>query len=137
MVNWEIASDYLCCNPMFHNHARHDCVLVKVSGGFGQPPKYMFAQLCFIFKCTVNATQYSMALIHPYDALPGTINQQRDREFRFHKLKAKPRASSEFILVESIVRGALVVEDYGTEGHFLVVDVVDADMWFRVKGMRS
>jgi hypothetical protein len=78
-----------------------------------------------------------MALIHPYDALPGTINQRRDRAFRFHKLKAKPRASSEFISVESIVRGALVVEDYGTEGHFLVVDVVDADMWFQVKNMRS
>jgi hypothetical protein len=37
--------------------------------------------------------------------------------------------------VESIVRGALISKDYGAEygDEYLVVDVVDFDLWLRLK----
>ena len=85
----------------------------------------------------VDGKKYSMALIHPYDAPVGTINQRRDRDLHFLKVGAKPHGASEFISVESIIRGALLIKDYGHEGHFLVVDLVDPDMWFRVREMRE
>jgi hypothetical protein len=57
--------------------------------------------------------------------------------FHFHKVLAKPRASSQFISVKSIVRGALLVQDYESQEFHLVVDVVDGDMWLCVKEMRA
>ena len=137
-MDWRLGVDYLRCSPEFHHHPRYDHVLVQVSSNEGDNQcKYIFARLCFVFQCSVDGKQYSMALIHPYDAPPGTVNQRRDRELHFFKLCAKPRASSEFISVESIVRGALVAEDYGTKGHHLVVDVVDPDLWLHVKELRE
>jgi len=40
-----------------------------------------------------------------------------------------------FISVESIVQGALLVKDFGAEygDEYLVIDVVDSDMWLRLK----
>jgi hypothetical protein len=135
-VNWELESDYLRCSPLFHNHPRYDCVVVKVSGGLGQPPKFIFAQLCFIFQCNVGTAKYHMALIQSYDALPGTTYRRRDNALRFHRVRSNPRGFSEFISVESIIRGALLVQAYGSAEEFLVVDVVDGDMWLRMKEMK-
>jgi hypothetical protein len=112
-------------------------VVVEVSGGLGQPSGYIFAQLCFVFSCNVGNKKYPMALIQPYDALPGTVHRRRDKLLHLHRVRSKPRGSSEFISVESIIRGALLVQAYGSSGEFLVVDVIDGDMWLRMKEIRS
>ena len=136
-VNWKLESDYLRCSPLFHNLPQYDFIIVQVSGGLGQPPRHIFAQLCFVFQCRVATSKYAMALIQPYDALPGTTHRRRDKALCFYRVWSQPRKSSEFISVESIVQRALLVQAYGSDGEFLVVDVVDADMWLQMKEIRS
>jgi hypothetical protein len=41
----------------------------------------------------------------------------------------------EFISVHSIIRSALLVPNFESKGDHLVVDIVDADMYFRIKAM--
>ena len=52
-------------------------------------------------------------------------------------MKARKRSECEFIPVESIERGALVVADPTApqgDGYF-VMDIIDADMYMRMKQM--
>lgn len=129
-VDWSLTTDLLRVNPKFHNKERYDCVIVKIDSD-----KFIFAQLLCIFTCEVKSTKYFLALILPLDLPPSTINRGRDRELRFTRLRSRPRLSSSFISVESIVRGALISKDYGAEygDEYLVVDVVDFDLWLRLK----
>ncbi|OJA17542.1 hypothetical protein AZE42_04203 [Rhizopogon vesiculosus] len=48
-------------------------------------------------------------------------------------VRARPRAEAQFIPLQSIIRGALLVQDAYFD--FLVVDAVDSDMFLRVKKM--
>lgn len=96
---------------------------------------FIFGQLCSLFTCSWGGSTYCTVLVHTYDALTGTINQRRDQELRFLKLREKARKAAEFMFADSIVRGALIAEDYATPGDHLVVDPVDPDMWVRLKGL--
>lgn len=89
-----------------------------------------------MFTCTVHGKEYRMALIHAYDAPKGTRNAQRDRELRFTRIRERPRDGSEFIFVDSIVRGALIADDYDSPKDHLVINFVDSDLWLRMKEMR-
>ncbi|KAG1800758.1 uncharacterized protein HD556DRAFT_1430154 [Suillus plorans] len=44
---------------------------------------------------------------------------------------------TEFISLQSIVRGALLVTDYDNNGDFFLVDLVDTDMFLHAKSLRS
>ncbi|EDQ99267.1 uncharacterized protein LACBIDRAFT_335192 [Laccaria bicolor S238N-H82] len=129
-VDWSLTTDLLRVNPKFHNKERYDYVVVKIDS-----KKFIFAQLLCIFSCEVKSTKYFLALILPLDLPPSLTNRGRDRELRFTRLRSRPRLSSCFISVESIVRGALISKDYGAEygDEYLVVDVVDFDLWLRLK----
>ena len=119
-------------NPNFHNKERYDCVIVKIDD-----TKYIFARLLCIFSCVIKSTKYCMALILPLDLPPPLLNCGRNEELRFIRLRSRPRISSCFISVESIVRGALLAKDYGCEykDEFLVMDVADQDMWLWMKSL--
>ena len=120
--------DYLHCSPDFHHQERVDCVLVDTVGGD------IFAQLLLVFTCFVNKTPYPLALIQPLDA-PIHVQRRKDKDLGFIRVRAKPRQSSEFISVRSIIRGALLVEEFDRKGsgEFIVVDVVDGDMFLRLR----
>ncbi|KAJ7081070.1 hypothetical protein C8R44DRAFT_653325, partial [Mycena epipterygia] len=109
MSAWTSTADYLRCNPKFHGHPRYDCVLVKTA----QQP--IFARLVYLFSCTVE--------------------KKKDNLLRFHRVHAKPRKSSEFISVHSIIRGAVLVPDFDKPGEFIVFDVLDTDMSRRLKSL--
>jgi hypothetical protein len=111
---------------MFYGYPRYDCVIVKTMDG------HIFAQLVFLFQCTLDATTYSFALIHPFDAAIGP-RRRRDVDLGFYRLRETPRKAAEFISVRSIVRGAVTVEDFAHTGYRLVVDLVDTDMFLRLK----
>lgn len=130
MVDWRSARDILRVSPSFHNKPRYDCIIVKVDEG-----RYIFARLLYIFGFTIDTKDYFTALILPMDLPPSPHYRTRNRDLRFTHVRARQRAFSVFISVESIVRGALLVEDFGAEygDEYLVIDVVDSDMWLRLK----
>lgn len=55
------------------------------------------------------------------------------------RVSKRPRGKSEIISVKSIIRGALLVQDFqvGIENQFLVVDIIDGDMFLQVQEMRK
>ncbi|KAI0308427.1 hypothetical protein OF83DRAFT_1180860 [Amylostereum chailletii] len=58
-----------------------------------------------------------------------------DRDLGLLRVRAKPLVHSEFISVKSIVRGALLVEDFDKPGDYLVVDTTDGDMFLQCKAL--
>ncbi|KAJ7613491.1 hypothetical protein FB45DRAFT_1112023 [Roridomyces roridus] len=123
---WKSTSDYLRCNPDFHGQARFDCVLVQTAD------RPIFAQLVYMFSCTVEDKSHPFALIQPMDAPVGRVSR-KDRLLRFRRVRAKPRVNSEFISAHSIIRGAVLVPDFDNFGEFIVFDLVDTDMSRRMK----
>jgi len=115
---------------MFHHRPRYDCILIAT------PHKNIFAQLIFVFTCTLDSSgvTYPVALVHPFDA-PNGLPSQLDRDLGFIRLRRARPMACEFISVQSIIRGALIAEDFGNPGDFLVIDVIDADMFLQLKGL--
>ncbi|KAG1730131.1 uncharacterized protein EDB91DRAFT_1239146 [Suillus paluster] len=70
--------------------------------------------------------QYPIMLVLPYD--------QPDKDFQFWRVKTKPRASTEFFSVHSIIQGCMIVEDASRPDESLVVDT---DMFLRMQDIRS
>ena len=128
-VDWREKVDYLRCNPSFHGQPRYDCIIVDTVRG------PIFARLVCAFNYKIEGEDYPIALIHPFDAAVSGPRRQKDTDFGFFRICAKPRTSCEFIFVRSIIRGALLVEDFGREGDLLVVDTVDTDMFLRLQQM--
>ncbi|KAJ7086268.1 hypothetical protein C8R44DRAFT_650957 [Mycena epipterygia] len=126
--NWADETDYLRCNPCFYNHARYDAALVKTTTG------NIFVRLVYVFTCTVDDKAYPLALVQALDVGIG-LRSAKDKALRFYRIRERPRQKSEFISVHSILRGALLAPDFANKGDSLVVDIVDADMFLRLKEM--
>ncbi|KAJ7184441.1 hypothetical protein C8R46DRAFT_1064066 [Mycena filopes] len=128
LSTWAPTADYLRCNPKFQGHPRYDCVLVKTT------QRDIYAQLIYLFSCTVQEKSHPFALVLPFDAPTGQA-RRKDQMLRFRRVRAKARKDAEFISVHSIIRGAVLVPDFGRAGEFIVFDVLDGDMALRLKGM--
>ncbi|KAJ7471600.1 hypothetical protein B0H11DRAFT_2158977 [Mycena galericulata] len=126
--NWMDETDYLRCSPSFHNRERYDGALVKTTAG------NVFVRLIYVFTCTVEDKVYPFALVQALDV--GTGQQSaKDKALGFYRIREKERRKAEFISVHSIIRGALLAPDFDKPGDYLVADVVDGDMFFRLKAM--
>ncbi|KAA1476942.1 hypothetical protein DENSPDRAFT_758082, partial [Dentipellis sp. KUC8613] len=124
IVNWRESTDYLRCSPSFHNQPRHDFVIVDAI------PSPFFAQLIMVFTCTFLESDYAVALIRPLDA--EVVPQSIDHDLGLYRLRSRALAQAEFIHVQSIKRGALLVDaDTYPEFDFFVVDTIDGDMFLR------
>jgi hypothetical protein len=127
MVDWKLRIDYLRCNPSFHGRPRFDCVIVYRGDG------YYFARLLYLFTYKFQGTTFPIALIQPYaDVHP---LRKKDKELRLHRLRPKTRGSSIFISARSIRRGAFLVPALDHPNDLIVVDVIDTDMFLRIKSM--
>jgi hypothetical protein len=123
-------------NPLFHNKERFDCCLIRVDD------KFIFAQMVCILGVVHDGKEYLLTVVVPYDEpLVETdpaltrIKNKRDKDLRFIRVRSRPTKNFEVIFAGSIVRGALLARDYScTNGDdHLVIDVVDPDMWLRMK----
>ncbi|KAJ7814830.1 hypothetical protein B0H14DRAFT_3090067 [Mycena olivaceomarginata] len=89
---------------------------------------------CFhgLARSTDDATPFALV-----QALDVGIPQRytKDRVLRLYRVRQCKREKCEFISVHSIIPGALLVPDFEIKGDHLVVDIVDADMYFRIKAM--
>ncbi len=81
--------------------------------------------------------------MHPFSEPVGQGGGQGtlDADLGFYRVEVAKRCSSVFISTYSIVRGALLVEDFGYKTNdgpdamkeYLVVDVIDTDMFLHMK----
>lgn len=132
-IDWELKFNILRINPNFHNNDRHDYVLIKA----GETDCF-FAQLLYVFGIEYQGNTYQRALILPMDVPVPVQGRVRDRKLRFRRVIARPYSRSVLIDINTIIRGALLVKDYGApletskSGH-IVVESIDADIWWRMK----
>jgi len=108
--------DYLYCSLGFHGRQHKDFVVLKTTTGF------IIAHLIFVFTCSVAEKTLPICLTWPLDASSGQ-SRAKDRDLRIHRIRAK--TSTEFFFVQSIVRGAPVIQDFDRAGDYFVMDVVD------------
>ncbi|KIJ14120.1 hypothetical protein PAXINDRAFT_163495 [Paxillus involutus ATCC 200175] len=128
LVDWRKATDYICCNPLFHGHPRYDCALIQLT-----PTQTAFVRLILMFTCEITGFGVlQLALVQPYTAGIGA-QRQLDHQLKLTRVRAVPRGSSIFIPVDSIIRGALLYPDPAHKDNFLVVNHVDGDMFLRMK----
>ncbi|KAF9231296.1 hypothetical protein BU15DRAFT_56335, partial [Melanogaster broomeanus] len=126
-------TDYLRCNPSFHGHPHYDCALIRTHDQHGdQREKFAVVRLHFMFRYTVRGHTSELALV-TYMDVPTGARRTLDKDLRFTRLRSRPPASSEFIPLQSIVRGALLVPDFKHDGDFFLVDYVDSDWFLRAK----
>lgn len=71
-------------------------------------------------------------MIQPMDAPIGR-RTAKDKDLRLIRLRAKPRSQPEFINVRSIRRGAVLVDQGEEYGEYYVLDILDGDMFLRVR----
>lgn len=130
-VDWRTAVDYLRCSPSFHGHLRRDFVIVQQSDAH-----IMFAQILLVFKVSVADEEYSLALVQPYNEHIATRSRpKKDHDLGFLRVRSALHASSEFIFLDSIVRGALLVDARDSERDKIVVDTIDTDMFLRLQSL--
>jgi hypothetical protein len=122
-VDWQQYLDFLYCSPNFYCGDRHNFVILKTTQGF------IFAQLLFLFTASVAEQEFTICLARPLDG--PTVQQPKDRELRLRRVRAKP--SMEFFFVQSIVRGAPLIQDFDRPGEYFVMDVADhtGDLFIR------
>jgi hypothetical protein len=73
-------------------------------------------------------------LIQPLDAqVPQPSPQERD--FQLFRIRARARTSSRFISAKSIIRGVIVIPTYIMESDYYVFDLLDDDIFFRVRDL--
>ncbi|KAG1888071.1 hypothetical protein F4604DRAFT_1877317 [Suillus subluteus] len=116
-VNYESIVD---C-PSFHNFPQYDLI---------------FGCLLMLFTCVVDGQTHPVALIHPYNAPVGQ-RSLTDNHFQFWHVRERPRISSEFFSVHSIIHGAALADDHSVRGDYLVIDTIDTDMFLRMKSMHK
>ncbi|KAG1775238.1 hypothetical protein EV702DRAFT_1180452 [Suillus placidus] len=134
-VDWKLTTDYLQCNPNFHGRDRRDCALIRTLDK-DRIDKNIFVRLLFMFKFTVSNHTFKLALVLPMDAPTGS-RRSVDRDLGLTRLRARPLASLEFISLQSVIRGALLVPDDDHDGDFFLVDLIDTDMFLCAKSLRS
>ena len=96
----------------------------------------IFVQLLYIFQVQYLAKAFNLVLILPLDAPRLTENCTRDESLRLTRVR--PRRKIETIIIDAniIIRGGLVTPDLSSKGgELLVVDVINEDMWRRLKAV--
>ena len=126
-VNWEIKTDYLRCNPVFHGNPRYDFVIVDLPRGRA------FAQLACIFVCRTGERDYRLALIQALDKSARQSAKAADKELSILRWHIRARSRCEVIPLDSIVRGAVLLEDTKNKGDYFILDTLDGDMFLRLK----
>jgi len=91
----------------------------------------MLAQLLKVFGITFRGQQYYMALVLPFDRPIPLLNRQRDKDLRLTRVRSRKRSESAVVDTETIIRGALLTEEYDYPDEYFVLDAIDDDFWWR------
>ena len=139
-VTWRMETDHLRCSPDFFHHPRYDCILFKTDTRAG----VQFARLKDIFLVYVDNKPYPIAMVEPFDVIPEAQRSVEDCDLGLCRVRMGDRKKHNgtiFIHAQSIIRGALIVTDHGAADRtpryedYLVIDVVDSDMFLRCRSL--
>lgn len=103
--------------------------------------KLVFAQLVILLQChvntaTANQQPQTIALVQPYnEPIPARERPHKDKELSLLRYRSRHRKDCTFIAVESIIRGALLARDPDIDDERFVVDVIDTDMFLRLRSL--
>ena len=128
MVTWREETDLLRCSSSFHTGPRYDSIIFHDHGDV-----FNIANLVFAFICRLeNGEQYPLLLVQqmePVERLP------MHKELGLYPFKAAHRSKCRVVPLQSLVRGAVLYGDTGHRraGHYFAVDVIDSDMFLRLK----
>jgi hypothetical protein len=116
MVDSNQYIDIIYCSPCFHDHERHNFVIVQTMSSC------IFAQILLIFSCSVADRIFTIFLVQPLDAPIRTL-PIKDHDLGLCCIRARPK--TEFIFTRSILCGAPLIQDFDKAGDYFVMDVVD------------
>ena len=141
-VNWKLDTDLLRCSPSFQGQERYDAVIISRQGPQGG--SYEFARLHLAFICQIQDQRYALGLIWPMAIISPSTTTARgqnasnvltdadiDRALSLCRVRA--RKGPEIVPLRSITRGALLYKDPAKTHDYIAVDVVDSDMFLRLK----
>ena len=129
VIDWNWKDNIIRANPNFHQHPRYDYALVQVNGN-----ECVFVQVLFIFSTRHLDRNLNLALVLPFDVPKLPANRSRDDALRLTRLCPRRQTETVVINVDTVIRGGLLAPDLASRGgEFLVVDVIDEDMWMRLK----
>lgn len=99
--------------------------------------KALFGKLLFVFVCYVADEQLEpLALIQPM-YIPTGCRERKDTHLGLYRLTAQPRNESVLVSTRVIIRGALLAKANDKPNDFFAVDMVDSDMFIRLKEVFS
>ncbi|KAK0484990.1 hypothetical protein IW261DRAFT_1330175 [Armillaria novae-zelandiae] len=138
IVDWSYTTDILRCSPNFNHHPCYDFVLLETNQG------PMFAQLVLVFECIVHEKVYPLMLVRPFKEAIGPITK-KDRDLGFYQVRTRMMGNPLIVSIYSVTRGALLIEDMVMNGtnnrgehttkDYLVVDMIDADMFLWMQNL--
>ncbi|KAI0348899.1 hypothetical protein OH77DRAFT_379528 [Trametes cingulata] len=131
LADWREATDILRCSPMFYGKPRYDCVLIHAAEG-----PDLIARLLFMFTCTVGDSQEPVAMVQFYDRPQGP-KSPKDVDLGFYRVRERKQNKLAWISLHSIRRGVVLVPDFGVPGDFLVHDLIDSDIFLRMKAQQT
>jgi len=127
VVDWRLYTDILRCNESFHGRQRYDHILVATEKG------HFFARILRLFQIVVGTQRHPVAYVKSYCRPAGRV-RRKDKDLGLNRVRVKANPY-EIISVDSIVRGALLVEDSDNPDDYFVVDTIDADMFLRMQSL--
>lgn len=116
-------TDLIRCNPLFNNHPRWDCVMLK---GDGESLEPQFARLRFVFRVEACGRSWELArvtrmrtLSWPNDSVTG-------------QLLVEEAKSGDFIQVDSIIRHVFF-QPAPESLQFYLCDMTDSNLFLRIE----
>ncbi|KAF6759534.1 hypothetical protein DFP72DRAFT_1100990 [Ephemerocybe angulata] len=129
---WDIESNILRCSPSFYRRPRYDAIMLNDGGSI------VIARLLSLFVVYPNddpASEVPLALIIPYDtSVPASLKRQ-DRKLGLYRVRQGLQPKPEFIFARQIIRGTVLVPADENGQDFFIFDVLDSDMFLRVRTM--
>ncbi|KAI0681797.1 hypothetical protein C8T65DRAFT_598069, partial [Cerioporus squamosus] len=131
LEDWKLATDRLRCSPKFFGHPRYDFIIYKAD----ELGTLKFGRLKDVFISEVAEKKYPIAFIEAYGVVSGP-RSALDSDLGLCRLRMNRSCDhgTTFVHIQSIVRGALVVQDHGSgpvHEDYLVIDIIDSDMFLR------
>ena len=84
----------------------------------------MLAQLVKLFGIKFCEKEYYMALILPLDRTIPLLNRRRDKDLRLTRVRSRKKSESVVVDTESIIRGALLTQEYDHPDEYFILDAV-------------
>nr|GAT48876.1 predicted protein [Mycena chlorophos] len=123
--DWSDKTDYLRCNPNFYGESRYDCALIRRT-----QDEESFVRLRYLFRIKIGTKTYPLALVQRMER-PKRQRSARDKALKLYRLSAKD--VFEFIPVQSIIRGVVLAPAFDKQNEYMVADLLDHDMFFRLE----